>query len=429
MGSEPQTKGRSFEWWMTSNFAAGAGFSAFVALLIPPYVTGLSSAADAGVVMAVISLGAVLGPALGGFADKYKAHRLVLTLGVLGMGLAFAMYAISAGSSSILVLDALVMGVAIAAQGSVAPVFVVAAGLSRSVQAKRLTTLSLTWPLGQVAGGILMVAAIKAGWDYPARFWMAAIIMLAAGVITWLGSAAAARRIESAPTKADGEGGNSARSSLRTIFASAFGTFLLVGILISVCNNGINSQIANILPNVYGIDAATTSGLMSLAGLINIPLFLVAGVWMARSGAMPVYTAAVLIRVVGALGLAVLGLWTNSPIILVAAAMQALYQGTPFARIAQPAVAVRFATIPAGAANGFVLGASAVGSFVGSLVGGYLAKNVGFNAINWMAVIAAAGAMTLIAVFLWPAERRKRDEEKKQVATTKAQPIEAEATP
>ncbi len=428
MGSEPRDKGRSFEWWMTSNFAAGAGFSAFVALLIPPYVTGLSSAADAGVVMAVISLGAVLGPALGGFADKYKAHRLVLTLGVLGMGLAFAMYAISSGSSSILVLDALVMGVAVAAQGSVAPVFVVAAGLSRSLQAKRLTTLSLMWPLGQVAGGALMAAAIKAGWDYPARFWMAAIVMLAAGVITWLGSAAAARRIESAPAKADGDS-SGAKSSLRTIFASAFGTFLLVGILISVCNNGINSQIANILPNVYGIDAATTSGLMSLAGLINIPLFLLAGVWMARSGAMPVYTAAVLIRMVGALGLAVLGLWTNSPIILVAAAMLALYQGTPFARIAQPAVAVRFAPIPAGAANGFVLGASAIGSFIGSLIGGYLAANVGFNAISWMGAIAGAGALALCVFFLWPAERRKRAEEGPRPKAGKPLPSEAGATP
>lgn len=429
MGPEPQAKSRSFEWWMTSNFAAGAGFSAFVALLIPPYVTGLSSAADAGVVMAVISLGAVLGPALGGFADKYKAHRLVLTLGVLGMGVAFAMYAISSGSSSILVLDALVMGVAIAAQGAVAPVFVVAAGLSRGLQAKRLTTLSLTWPLGQVAGGALMAAAIKAGWDYPARFWMAAAVMLAAGVITWLGSGAAARRIESAPAKAGGGGGSSAKSSLRTVFASAFGTFLLVGILISVCNNGINSQIANILPNVYGIDAATTSGLMSLAGLINIPLFLVAGAWMARSGAMPVYTAAVLIRVVGALGLAVLGLWTNSPIILVAAAMQALYQGTPFARIAQPAVAVRFAPIPAGAANGFVLGASAIGSFIGSLIGGYLAANVGFNAISWMGAIAGAGALALCVFFLWPAERRKRAEEGPNANAGKPLPSEAGATP
>ena len=61
-----------------------------------------------------------------------------------------------------------------------------------------------------------------------------------------------------------------------------------------------------------------------------------------------------------------------------------------------PAVAVRFATIPAGAASGWVIGASAIGSFLGSVIGGFLADEVGFNAINWMAGIAAGLAVLLI---------------------------------
>ena len=71
--------GPAFEWWMFSFIAAGAGFSAFISLLIPPYVTeATGDVANAGVVMAVISLAAVLGPILGGFADKYRAHRWLL---------------------------------------------------------------------------------------------------------------------------------------------------------------------------------------------------------------------------------------------------------------------------------------------------------------------------------------------------------------
>ena len=80
-----EAKGPSFEWWMISFIAAGAGWAAFISLLIPPVVTeSTGNPADAGIVMAVISLAAVLAPVLGGFADKYRAHRLVLTLGVLG---------------------------------------------------------------------------------------------------------------------------------------------------------------------------------------------------------------------------------------------------------------------------------------------------------------------------------------------------------
>ena len=91
--------------------------------------------------------------------------------------------------------------------------------------------------------------------------------------------------------------------------------------------------------------------------------------------------------------------------------MQILYQGTPFIRLTQPVVAVRFATIPAGQAVGWVIGASAIGSFLGSVLGGLLADSVGFNAINWMGAIAAGIATLLIFISLWPAERKKRAEE------------------
>ena len=75
--------GRSTTAERSSSITAGAGFSVFMALLIPPYVTqATGSASAAGVVMAIISLAAVLGPVLGGLADKYRAHRLVLSLGV-----------------------------------------------------------------------------------------------------------------------------------------------------------------------------------------------------------------------------------------------------------------------------------------------------------------------------------------------------------
>ena len=70
-GNAPLEKGPAFECWMIANLAQGAGFSAFIALLIPPYITQTTgNAADAGVVMAIISLAAVAGPVLGGFADR-----------------------------------------------------------------------------------------------------------------------------------------------------------------------------------------------------------------------------------------------------------------------------------------------------------------------------------------------------------------------
>jgi predicted MFS family arabinose efflux permease len=401
--------GRAFEWWMVANVAMGAGFSAFVALLIPPFVTETTgNAADAGVVMAVISLAAVLGPVLGGFADKYRAHRVVMSGGVLGMAIAFAMYAISSESTAIYALDAILMGVSIASVSAVAPVFIVGAGLPQALQAKRLTTFNLVAPVGQVVGGAIMGAAAAAGWSYSQRFWVAAAVMLLAFLVTWFASAKPAKRILLHEEKSDEHHEEQKKSfGLGQVLLSTFGMYLLILILSSVANNGINNQIANILPNVYGIDQATTSGLISLAGVLNIIFFIAAGAWMVRTGAMTPFAVGNILRLVGALGMAVLGIIANAPLLIVAAFMQMLYQGNPFVRLTQPVVAVRFATIPAGAASGWVIGASAIGSFLGSVIGGYLADQVGFNAINWMGAIAAGLAVALIVISLWPAERRK----------------------
>lgn len=410
---EKSARGPAFELWMISNLAMGAGFSAFVALLIPPFVTDATgNAADAGVVMAVISLAAILGPVLGGFADKYRAHRLVMSGGMLGMAVAFAMYAISAENAAIMTLDAILMGASIAAVSAVAPVFIVGAGLPRALEAKRLTTFNLVAPVGQVLGGVILGAAAAAGMSYSGRFWIAAAVMLVAFLVTWFSSAGPAKRIQLLEDKPDEHHEEAKKSTgLRGILLSTFGMYLLILILSSVANNGINNQIANILPNVYGIDETTTSGLISLAGLLNIVLFLAAGAWMGRSGAMPGFAMGNVLRLVGALGMAILGLVANAPILIVVAFMQLLYQGNPFVRLTQPSIAVRFATIPAGAASGWVIGASAIGSFIGSVVGGFLADSVGFNAINWMAAAAAGLAVVLIVVSLLPAERKKKAEE------------------
>jgi len=412
--SEAQsTKGPAFEWWMISNLAMGAGFSAFVALLIPPFVTeATGKAADAGVVMAVISLAAVLGPVLGGFADKHRAHRLVMSGGVLGMALAFAMYALSAENTAILALDAILMGVSIAAVSAVAPVFIVGTNLPQALQAKRLTTFNLVAPIGQVLGGVMLGAAVTAGWSYPHRFWMAAIVMFLAFLITWFSSKKPAERIQ-LPEDQPEELHEQKKQSfgLGKVLFSTFGMYLLILVLSSTANNGFNNQVANILPNVYGIDQATTSGLISLAGLLNIGFLLGAGAWMGRKGPMSVFVAGNVFRLVGALGLAIVGMLAQSPLLIVVALVQLFYQGNPLVRLTQPSLAVRFATIPAGAASGWVIAASAAGSFIGSLLGGFLADALGFNSITWMAAIAAGLAVLLIIVNLLPAYQRKKAEE------------------
>jgi predicted MFS family arabinose efflux permease len=287
-----------------------------------------------------------------------------------------------------------------------------------------MTGYSLAMPAGQVVAGALVGWAATAGWSYSARFWLAAVFCGVLGIVTWFATRGPERDLhdvlyaEGRPGEDrdggasidGGDGAGAEKIPLRAVLFSGFGVFLLVGTLSSISNNGINSQISNILPNVYGFSEAETSTLISLAGLLNILLFFPAGRLMASRGAVAVYSLGIVMRLVGGLGMALVGLLADNVAILAIGFMQILYQANPFARLAQPGVAVRSATFPPGIANGWVIAASALGGFLGSALGGVLADAYGFNAVNWMGAAAAGASVVVLVVGLLPAARRRADD-------------------
>jgi len=400
----------AFQMWMVSNVAVGAGWAAFVALLVPPYITqATGSASKAGVVMAMMSLAAVLGPVLGGIADRYRAHRQVMVGGLGAMTFALVAFGVASGDSEFQVIDAVIMGVGVAGVSAVAPVFIVSAGLSEQLQAKRLTAFNVAFPAGQVAGGMLMAAAAQAEWSFEQRFYIGAAVLALLTVIVFFTSAAptAALVLDDEDGGDDGDDEQTRTAGFGGVIFSMFGLYLLVLVLSSIANNGVNNQIANILPNVYGISETTTSSLISLAGVLNIALFFVAGKVMTRFGPLTPFVAGTVMRFGGAACMGLLGWVSDAPVLLVAAAMQLLYQGSPFARLPQNVLAVRYAPIPSGQANGWVIAGSAAGSFIGSLLGGWLADEVGFNSISWMAAISAGLGAGLLIIVIWPMDRRR----------------------
>ena len=64
-------------------------------------------------------------------------------------------------------------------------VLLVGAGLPKALEAKRLTTFNLIAPVGQVLGGVLLGVAAAAGGSFVQGFWLAAIVMFLAFLITW----------------------------------------------------------------------------------------------------------------------------------------------------------------------------------------------------------------------------------------------------
>ena len=188
---------KTFEWWMLSMFAIGISYSAFVSLLIPPYVTETGGdASTAGIVMGIIALGALAGPPIGSFADRYGAHRLVMVGGIAGMALSFVAYALSADNQALYALDAILMGLSVAAVSATAPVFVVGSKLDQATEAKQMTTLQLMMPTGQLVGGLLL--AVVASWAFSSRFWLGAVVVSITFAIVWFTSGEVGQRLNRA---------------------------------------------------------------------------------------------------------------------------------------------------------------------------------------------------------------------------------------
>jgi predicted MFS family arabinose efflux permease len=331
--------------------------------------------------------------------------------GIAGMALSFVAYALSADNSALYALDAILMGISVAAVSATAPVFIVGARLDQETEAKQMTTLQLMMPTGQLLGGLILAGVTS--WSFSNRFWLGAGIVAVSFVVVWFTTGNVSQRLKLAMDQDTDDLPEGARKKigLKQVLFSTFGIYFAVLVFTSIANNGVNAQIANIMPNVYGIDAKTTSALISLAGLLNIILYFPAGRWMARKGPFPPFMAGIVGRMVAGLGMGAVGLMTDNKALLGAAFMQLMYQAAPFVRLAQPGLAVRFANFPAGQASGWVIAGSAIGSFVGSLLGGYLADAFGYNAVNWMAAAAGGGAAVILFLWLRPAEKRMRNGE------------------
>lgn len=168
MANGKQKKNSSFEWWYIAHFVFGVVYLGFVPILVPTYVIEISgSAAEAGVVMAIIGLGALLAPAIGGFADKYQAHRIAQLAGLLSLALGGVAFAI-AQEDLFFAIAAILVGVGVATVMMINPTFIVGAGFVQELESRRLTRLNQTAIVGQLTGGLLVAGLTQAGLSFPA---------------------------------------------------------------------------------------------------------------------------------------------------------------------------------------------------------------------------------------------------------------------
>jgi predicted MFS family arabinose efflux permease len=420
------TKEPSFELWMIAHFALGMAQITFFPVIIIRYVTDVTgNAANAGILIAIVGLAALIAPVIGRLADQLMAHRLLLSLGVLAQGIGFVGFALTGMPVLIYALAALVFGVGIATVTTLGPAVIVGSNFSIKLLTKRLTAYNILFPAGQLVGGVILV--FITAFSYSQQSWVAFGVLTLLAVIVWFSSAKATSRIvKRAVVPVEGVQTSPKPTKRGKIFTPTFMVLLLMLVVGGLGFTAMVGQVANIMNFTFGMAEQTTSAVLAIVGVANMGLYVVAGKWMARSGGLATFRGAYFLHVSALILLTITSFFAPVAIIIPAIFLFIFYLGEPFGRIPQPVLGVRYSSMEASTANGWIVGAISGSAFLAGLISGFLAQSISFNAVLYFATGVFLLALLIQLIGVWPVERRLQAQEKAaQGAGQKlSQPIE-----
>ncbi len=394
---EKSKKGWGLEWWYNAHFSFGVIQNVFIPILIPTFVlekTG--SVGPAGVMMAIIGLGGLLAPVIGGLADKYRAHRWAQLAALLSYAIGGAIFAFAGEAMMLYYLASGFFGIGSATLLMINPAFIVAAGFDQKNEAVRLTRLNQTLIVGQLTAGLLLAALTAAGLSYELRFLTITAVALASLVLTALTNKEAAERIKSEP--APSESGQSEQNAVgvKAMLFSVFGIFLLAVLFGQIANTSLSGQFPNYMQQVFSIDPSLSSVTLSVSSVVTLIVLGMVGRWMARGGPSPIWLTA-MIMYLGTGGLLIVlssvfeSVWPYLPLGLYVIYLQAM----AWQDMVQPALAARASTGGAAITQGFLLFAVAGSYAFSSILAADAADAFGFGILAWIVVIGAGVAFVI----------------------------------
>ncbi|UCC50594.1 MAG: MFS transporter [Anaerolineaceae bacterium] len=388
-------KNSVFEWWFTAHFVFGVVYLGMIPILVPTYIISITnSAVDAGVVMAIIGLGALAAPVIGGFADKYFAHRLAQLGGLIALSVGALVFAF-AKEDLVFAIAAIFTGLGVATLMMINPSLIVGAGFAQETESAKLTRLNQVAIVGQLVGGLLIAGLTQVGLSFQARFLVVAVVPFIGFFIVFATNKEATERLRQTAAPAQNADSSAKKQTLGTILLTTFGLFLLAMAINGMGQSVLESQYPNYMQRVFNINPALSATALSVTAVVNLLVLGIAGGWMARKGPNPVFMTSLLMRLAAAVILIVLAMLGNVPAILPLAMYVILLVGIAWVDLAGPALASRLSVAGIGATQGLLMGSLALGTFFGALLGGWMAENFGFRILPWLTAIGVGIAIVL----------------------------------
>lgn len=392
-----QSNSGGFQLWHLISFFFGLIWPGMFFVLAQTYVReATGSAADSGLVMAMIGLGALATPVFGGLADRYRAHRpiQIFTFGLVAIGMLIMAYA---QDDMFFVLAAILVGVGLAPASTMSTVYAVAAGLSKEAEAKIVGALQRLTFAGVILGGFAIAALLqmqeRGQISYTTLFLICAGIVVLAMLLAIFATQEIATRVSDFAVQRAEKASQDAppgKFNLGVMFKSTFGLALLAIFLNHVGWMGIAGQYINFFDGAFGVDRSITSSVNSIAVLLSLAVIGFTGKWMGSAGPVPVLSAGILGRAVLAVVLFAIG-WlqggASGAIAFPLLVWVALRLVNPFTEMGNPVLAARTAVGGAAQAQAVMIAVFALAISIGNILSGQLAERVGWMALPWQTVI------------------------------------------
>jgi len=276
-------------------------------------------------------------------------------------------------------------------------VYVVAAGLSPEDEAKALGWIQRMMFAGVILGGFAIGGLLELQKQGVVSYALLFVICAAAMGVALLLAIFATRDVAAQVGKLATQRAEQAlqdappgKFSLGEMLTSTFGLGMLVVFLTHVGWIGIVGQYVNFLNGAFGINPSIASSVNSVAVFLSLFAIGFTGNWLGGAGPVPVLTAGMIGRIIGALAFVAVGWMLGSATlgaILALIIWMALRFINPFTEMANPVLAARTALGGAAQAQAVMIAVFALAISVGNILAGQLADRVGWMALPWQTVV------------------------------------------
>lgn len=383
------------EWWYNAHFTYGAIQLVFIPILIPTFILEKTGkVAFAGVLMAIIGLGGLAAPIIGGLADKYTAHRLAQLSGLLSYALGGVLFAFGGEITLIYYLGSICFGIGSATLLMINPTFIVGAGFSPASEALRLTRLNQILIVGQLIAGLGLGFLTNIGLSYSVRFLVMSGLAIASLILTFMTNKQAAQRIKVESPDNGQETAN--QPTILQVLWSNYGVLLIAIFMGQIAGTVMTGQYPNYMEKVFNIAPSVSSIALSVSSVVTLILLVIVGKWMEKKGPSPIWLTAILIFVVMSVGLILLGFMGQNIAAIIPLTLYIIFlQAISWQDLVQPALVSRFSTAGAATTQGLLLFAVAVGYALGSILAGDAADSLGFSSLPIIVAISAVLAVII----------------------------------